>query len=361
MYSENLRRLRQDNGKLYGESGNLDFLRSTAVLFVVFFHVLLVYRSTPWNLWGIGHWGVLIFFVHTSLVLMYSLKRQRAASFGDGYRDFLLRRCFRIYPLSIAAVLLIFFLRLPVGHLEAGGFVAVPIDAAVLTSNLVLVQNLTGSESIMATLWSLPYEMQMYLVLPLLFLVANTKSGIYALLGGFALAALMGAMLPEAQWNGWEMPRYVPCFLAGVIAYRFSLDQRPVLPGWMWPVFIAAITLAYLAKPGIKTGWVCCLVLALAIPCFAELRRGMLTRLCQIIAQYSYGIYLTHFICLWISFEVFALAPMWLRLISFILLLAGASFAAYHAIELPFIRLGKRLTARQPAMRITVLASVQPD
>jgi peptidoglycan/LPS O-acetylase OafA/YrhL len=351
----------QKNDKISGESVNLDFLRSCAVLFVVFFHLLLVHQTTPWTLAWIGHWGVLIFFVHTSLVLMYSLKRHRRVSFSESYRDFLIRRCFRIYPLSIATVLIIYLLEIPVGHLLVGDFVSVSIDAKVLTSNLLLLQNVTGSESVMATLWSLPYEMQMYFVLPILFFIANSKSGLYRLLGCFALAALVGAMLPNAQWHGWEMPRYVPCFLAGVISYRFSLDQRPILPGWTWPLFIAALTLVYLARPGIKAGWVCCLLLAFGIPCFAELRHGRLVRWCHVIAKYSYGIYLMHFICLWISFEVFAAAPEWFRLISFFLLVAITSVAVYHAIELPLIKFSKRFTAPRLTRPTAGLASVQSD
>ena len=213
----------------------------------------------------------------------------------------------------------------------------------------------------MATLWSLPYEMQMYLVLPLLFLVANSRGGIYRLLGCVAVAALVGVLLPDARWHGWEMPRYVPCFLAGVICYRFSLDQKPVLPAWSWPLFIAAITLVYLAKPGIKAGWVCCLILALGIPYFAELRHGLLVRVCHLIAKYSYGIYLMHFICLWIAFQVMETAPHWVRFASFFALVAVTSVAAYHAIEHPFILLGKRLAARRLSPPRAALAPAQPE
>ena len=110
------------------DSANLDFLRAAAVLFVVTFHLMLFFQSDHVGRlnFPIGHWGVLIFFVHTSLVLMYSLERQEGSERGAPiYWSFLLRRCFRIYPLSCFVVLLIYLLRLPVGHLQDGWFSAI--------------------------------------------------------------------------------------------------------------------------------------------------------------------------------------------------------------------------------------------
>jgi peptidoglycan/LPS O-acetylase OafA/YrhL len=122
----------------------------------------------------IGHWGVIIFFIHTSLVLMFSMERHQLRSDGESlFGSFFARRIFRIYPLSILVVLVIALLRLPVGHLRSGNFIVVNLSWAGLLSNLALVQDLTHSESITAVLWSLPYEMRMYLFLPFVFLLAR--------------------------------------------------------------------------------------------------------------------------------------------------------------------------------------------
>src|ERR1051326_3731881 len=112
------------------ESPNLDFLRSAAVLSVLSFHVLLLFEkrhsyfaSRLRFFHSVGHWGVLIFFVHTSLVLMFSLERQFVRSEGrPSYLQFMTRRVFRIFPLSLFVVLLVTILHLPVAYLNGGQF-----------------------------------------------------------------------------------------------------------------------------------------------------------------------------------------------------------------------------------------------
>ena len=90
------------------ESTNLDFLRSVAVLLVFFSHFfsLLLGKGEKWGfLFHLGQLGVLMFFVHTCLVLMWSLERSNF----QGWRlfvSFYIRRAFRLYPLSVVCVLL---------------------------------------------------------------------------------------------------------------------------------------------------------------------------------------------------------------------------------------------------------------
>src|SRR3981081_1365808 len=83
------------------DSANLDFLRSTAVLLVYFTHLYGIYtgRGMKWDLfWHIGQLGVLIFFVHTCLVLMWSLERSGLQGIKL-FAPFYVRRILRLYPL----------------------------------------------------------------------------------------------------------------------------------------------------------------------------------------------------------------------------------------------------------------------
>lgn len=162
---------------------NLDLLRATAVLMVVVFHVLLSLRMVAGRLgWlmGLGRWAVLIFFVHTSLVLMYSLQRQTTTEAAIGWRHylaFLLRRCFRLLPLSTVVIAAVVVLDLPVASVHHGRFAAVHPGVGGILANLFLVQNLTGTDPVMGTLWSLPFEMQMYLALPFAYVIAVRRAG----------------------------------------------------------------------------------------------------------------------------------------------------------------------------------------
>ena len=74
---------------------NLDLLRTVAVLLVFVGHLMLT--AGVRGLGDVGRFGVLIFFVHTSLVLMLSMERLGLTG-GRLYFAFLIRRFFRIYP-----------------------------------------------------------------------------------------------------------------------------------------------------------------------------------------------------------------------------------------------------------------------
>jgi hypothetical protein len=97
----------------WSQEPNLDFIRAFAVLCVVLRHIAsaLAIPSTPWfQPQALGIFGVLLFFVHTSLVLMLSLDRQQHRRVTPAWRfycSFLVRRFFRIYPLRRRAQIIL--------------------------------------------------------------------------------------------------------------------------------------------------------------------------------------------------------------------------------------------------------------
>ena len=65
----------------------------------------------------LGRFGVLLFFVHTALVLMSSIERQGTHRAG-WVRAFYVRRALRIYPLAVVTILLVAACAVPVELLQ---------------------------------------------------------------------------------------------------------------------------------------------------------------------------------------------------------------------------------------------------
>lgn len=334
-----------------GTSPNLDFLRSTAVLMVLFDHLCRHFyldRIGRFGVADIGVFGVLLFFVHTSLVLMYSMQRSGLTGLAL-IKNFFVRRLFRIYPLSILAVLAAVALHL---HADGRGLSFGPRPGALeLASNLLLIQNLTYSDSIIGPLWSLPVELQMYLLLPFLFLWR--KRSFWKLLFLWILSGILGHLLvfPALAW--FTLLLYIPNFMPGVIA--FALPENRTIPSYLWPPFILLLGVIYALDPSRRFGGELCLLLGLMIPRFREITFHPVQLVSKWIATYSYGIYLAHSFCIW-----FALAQFhsWTL---FGLMIVALPVALYHGIEHPAIKIGTRLANRisNPQLPKAVPAAVQ--
>jgi peptidoglycan/LPS O-acetylase OafA/YrhL len=210
-----------------GDSPNLDCLRSLAVLFVVVDHVSITLGIPLRGLSSLGYFGVLIFFVHTSLVLMLSMNRT-SQSERRLFLPFYVRRAFRIYPLSMVCVLLVVF----------SGFTL--LSRGAVWSNLALVMNFTSSPPAISPMWSLPYEVQMYLLLPLLFIFATRFRSAWATAALFVPLSFIALVQPQLGLK-WDIVQYSGCFLPGIIAYQLSFRPRFRWPWWIWPAMLLTI------------------------------------------------------------------------------------------------------------------------
>lgn len=353
------------------ESRNLDFLRSVAVLLVLVDHLFMaagLAERFP-VVYDMGRLGVLMFFVHTSLVLMLSLERsEKRNSEGDLFRDFYIRRAFRIYPLSIACVLLAVAFGVPQ---TPGGVPAVRGFFQIIAS-LLLVQNVAGQLSVISPMWSLPLEVQMYMVLPFLYIFARRRS-VTDLLKVGCVAALIGLPLDWALsmhlvrgLGRLDVLDFAPCFIAGVMSYRLSRNRTPSISSWLWPIAVVAIVTIYLLwqtvfpdptnrMPAYR-GWVACWILGALIPQFREMRLRWLRTASHYVAKYSYGIYLGQVPALWIGFTFLPHTASAFKWIVSVFLLAGIAVASYHAIEHPGILLGKLVAGRSKSKRSQVAA-----
>ena len=331
-----------------GQNPNLDILRSVAVLAVFVTHALQViagckvgeHLAYGVETYSLGTVGVLLFFVHTALVLMQSLERTATNSQGWSLlRNFYIRRAFRIYPLSICLILLSITFWIPQNALNVS-YKGQGVKWAL--ANILLIQNITGDSLVSGPLWSLPYEVQMYLILPLLFLFLRPP------MGGARLAPIYigGIVLSIVH----PLFRYFPCFLAGVMAYKLLETVRPRIPASLWCPTIVGVVVLCVLVPQSKVSLVkdvsICLVVGALIPLFHR-SSGAITTIASHIAKYSYGIYLCHTPVMWLIYRKLTI-PDWQRAIWLVGLTGIVSVACYHAIEDPLIQIGVRLSNRMP-------------
>lgn len=335
--------MRQDS-----ESHNLNFLRAFAVLTVYFGHLLQTFGiehvAGRVTIYDFAQTGVLIFFVHTSLVLMFSLDRLKGRGWAL-FRSFAIRRVFRIYPLSIATVLVLLLFQVPDFPTHQFHW----IGWGALAANLSLTHNLGGYGAFPGVLWSLPFEIQMYAALPVLFLVLRRFKAWWIPLALWALAvvALLGLWKLKVGVAAGNILQFTPCFLGGVVAYRLWRGKRHFqFIGWPLCI-VACVALRVLAElvsfPHAVTisAWVSCLLLGLAAPQFRELRDGWLHDFVAAIAKYSYGIYLSHCAVFWIAF-VLLKVPFVAQCAVCVALSIIFPLAMFRWIEAPMIEKGRR-------------------
>jgi peptidoglycan/LPS O-acetylase OafA/YrhL len=335
-------------------SANLDLLRSIAVFAVMIDHLVptLAYHGVDVPLWfllfteHIGQAGVLAFFVHTSLVLMYSLERLATQPGGSLTARFYVRRFFRIYPLAIACVLGVLAFGVP----DATWREPIPVTSEEIAANLLLVQNFVSGHSVLVPLWSLPYEVEMYLVLPALYFIARRVNGVGWLCTLLAACSIGGYLIGQRYDGHMNLAAYIPCFLSGVLCYALRERIRPVLPVWAWWIFLATIISAFCLtqlgadKPAYWIGWIYCLIIGLAINAFDDSRRPLLNQVALKVATYSYGLYLLHVPVLYVVYSLWDPATVWLGVLVYFVLTAILAVLAFRLLEAPMMNLGRRLT-----------------
>ena len=207
-------------------------------------------------------------------------------------------------------------------------------------ANLMLAQNLVGLPPILNVLWSLPYEVQMYLALPFLFMLVRRR-GPWA---SFLLWGLSVVMLLTVRIKGMGLLIYVPCFLGGVVGYQLWRSTRFQLPPFLWFVTILIAIAVRLTLPLRLAAWCASLFLGVAIPQFRQFQTSLVRRPSLFVAKYSYGIYLSHCAIFWL------LLPK--HPISLILFSALIPVVLYHVVEDPMVQLGKWLTANRSQTRL---------
>lgn len=341
------------------EKSRYDFLlpfRAIAALWVMLFHIQ-VFGGWQWLDLPSAKHAVDLFMVISGFLMA---SQARTFDFRDPseVRTFWGRRFFRIAPSYYLALLLAASLQVSfIGGLSElananpeiwsrSNLHPTDVDYSLrsLALHLTFLFGLFPSYASTTGLpdWSLSLEMQFYLVLPFIALAMNRYGSILASVVIALLAMASLSYLPEFPENSF-LPLRIDPFLSGMLLFVALIERRIVaLPFAVW--------LAAEATPGPwHAGPV--MVLLMYVMGWLELGRRIKPetfRLWQWPSELSYGVYLFHAFAISAAGLLIpsAYAPetktaiMLLSVVPATYLLALAS---HRLVELPGIRLGKRI------------------
>lgn len=334
---------------------NFNLLRCLAALMVIYAHSWglssLGEAADPLHRFAgasLGSLAVSAFFIISGYLVTQSWARQRSLL------NFCRARVFRVIP-GLAGVLVftLLFAGFFCTTLDSAAFFRDPDTWKYLYKNLLLVKteyDLPGMfaanhypEAVNGSLWTLRYEMKMYLALAVLGLLGWLSGVKLRVFVGLFAACYLGATLARYWWPeplvAAQMLRLSLCFFVGGLAACFG--RHLPLRGW-WLLPLGALTL--LARGSLWYELCSALFLAYAIFCIAYLPRGAILSFNRL-GDYSYGLYLYAFpiqqalVAYWPQIgplELFGTAS---------LLTLVCACLSWHLIEKPALDYGKRLNA----------------
>lgn len=356
----------------------LDFLRGAAALAIVLFHVRVtlwvgfralmadssyssIDRALAWMTLPFPFFGttVMLFFVVSGFAIHYPYAR-RGSSFSA--RPYALRRFFRIYPVYLAVVLL----TVAAEHIAAdsGTGVLSPLSKVLATG--AMVQNYlppTGQLAGNPSLWSLPVEVELYLVYPVLLSIWRRIGTRYMLL--VVTLVSVGAALPLFAGHQWPMGNFAKYWIiwvsGAVLAEQVRTQSLPVWRSSYTLMIATGLAVAIAARTvGVPFGFehflwggIYFLFTLWGLTAAAPLHHlpAWLRRTMQAVGDMSYSLYLLHFPLFvvlgagWIA--VFGAKPSNVLIpLAATLLSLPCAYVLWRLIEQPSQRLGRSLALR---------------
>lgn len=332
-----------------GRDNNLNLLRFCAATLVVYAHSFNQEGEPFRSLFfiGAGDWGVDIFFLVSGFLICKSWLNK------GNLVDFAWARFLRIYPaLWVSNLFFVLLVGGLLSQLPLGEFLRQPGTISYLVKNSTMIlgaqmklPNLFdgGSTAFNIPLWTLPHELQMYMLLASLGLLGLARrslvTGSLCAFGFF----LWGLHLTEVLTSdNTERFRFIYHFFAGAVAYNLRA-RIPLRLTW----FVAVLVILVCGALVFPQPWVRTLLLAVGTPYlvlwFAFAPRGAIRGFNRV-GDYSYGIYI-----LACPFQVLVLhlLPQLTRLQHFALSMAitlPLAMLSWHLLEKHALRL------RQPRL-----------
>jgi peptidoglycan/LPS O-acetylase OafA/YrhL len=334
---------------------NFDLLRILAATQVVGVHIFRHMNIVAPGWWPVieSFPGVPIFFVISGFLISASYER------SSSLRSYARNRVLRIYPALWCCVLLTIpiaiFFGMNLLNWQAPVWLVSQLVGVIYTPHFL---HDFGFGSYNGSLWTIPIELQFYIVLPLMYLFVrrtrNATAGFWLIWVAFiAAAVVLRWMLPlmgdDREPQTEKLVRYsffphIYLFLTGLMLQRLKAQQRKWITG-KGPYWIAAyLVLVYLfrhfppASQAVNAvSYVSCmLILAIATVAMAYTTPGVSHTILRG-NDISYGVYIYHGLILNVLIELGLSGQIQYAL----LLILGAFIAGYLSwigIERPFLR-----------------------
>jgi peptidoglycan/LPS O-acetylase OafA/YrhL len=348
-------------------SGRLDFLdglRGVAVGLVLLQHVgeltVPAVRSLTSSTVQLGQFGVMVFFLCSGFIIPASLERsRREPGRRAALRSFWISRVFRLYPLywlSLAGAGLLVALGryTPEKSLSAGDWLA----------NAAMLQLPAGAPYALGLYWTLAFELVFYGAVSVLFLLGWHRRSVALSL--VASAGCLGAAALSEPLLGRPAPLGLFCLATmflGTVVHRWHAGEVRLrtLAGCVATALVAGVAmlgsaageLAAADGPGflpMLTAWLgAYVVFGIGL----ALRHRTVPAALRRLGAISYSVYLVQALVL---IAVPALPSPLLTALVWTVVVLGASELTYRFVELPAVRLGRRVEARRRvAVEPTVL------
>lgn len=333
--------------------GFLDSVRGVAAFAVFIEHagysLFPNFRALTHNHFSFGKFGVTAFFLTSGFVIPFSLER------GNSLLRFWISRFFRLYPLywvSIAITVSLFLLKIP--DVVTAAFAAHLWRNTLI--NLTMFQDFVRVPDAEELYYTLAMEMAFYFFVSALFMMKFTGRSSIRIAWG-AYAALTSAAIAIPLLAHVRVPMaglfYLLCFLVGTVVYRHFTGHTSLAALSALVLFVVAGAAAetYCNYALIKKDdllehysmWAVLLPWASAYAFFLgayTLRRFTFPAPLIWLGTISYSVYVLHPACIGLVSDL--IAPR-LELPAMLILTLVVSAISYRLIELPGIRLGKRL------------------
>jgi peptidoglycan/LPS O-acetylase OafA/YrhL len=220
---------------------SLDGLRGVAALLVVGAHIGFIFPMTARHLVTMGDEAVGLFFALSGF-LMAHLYGSRPVT-RENVMDFLVSRFARIYPVYLAAVVFVAML----SSMQNLDFVQPIMGGADFVRHVFLL----GSSGVF---WSIPPEIQFYLLFPVLWLCLAQPQRYSGLIVGLTVVAVADGLV-ELPGPGIMLVSKLPYFLFGALAGMMHSYWNSWIPSALTGIFTLFLLAVFFTYRHIVSGF----------------------------------------------------------------------------------------------------------